>query len=63
MRKTGDKRADSIIKVEFYKEYIEGNYNCLYWIDDRKQVIDAIRQELGLIVLDVAGNTFRIKYR
>jgi predicted kinase len=58
MRRTGDKRADSIVKVELYKEYIEGKYNCLYWLDDRKQVIDALRQELGLTVLDVAGNTF-----
>jgi predicted kinase len=58
MRKTGDKRKDSIVKKEMYEEHIKGKYNVRYVIDDRKQVVDMWRQELGLTVLDVAGNTF-----
>lgn len=58
MRKTGDHRKDAIVKEEMYNEHIKGKYNCLYWIDDRKQVIDYIREKIGLTVLDVAGNEF-----
>jgi predicted kinase len=58
MRKTGDRRKDSIVKRELYETHILGRYNCLYWVDDRKQVIDMVRNELGLTVLDIAGNIF-----
>lgn len=58
MRKTGDKRKDSIIKKELYNYHINHRYNCLYWVDDRRQVIDMVRNELGLTCLDVAGNDF-----
>jgi len=57
MRKAKDKRKDSIVKEELYRKNVEGKYNVLYWVDDRKQVIDHMR-ELGLPVLDVAGHTF-----
>ena len=58
MRKTGDNRKDSIVKKEMYEKHIKENYNVLYVIDDRKQVVDMWRNEIGLIVLDVAGNQF-----
>jgi predicted kinase len=58
MRKTGNKRKDSIVKKELFEQYIKGNFNCLYWIDDRRQVIDMVRNELGICCLDVAGNNF-----
>jgi len=57
IRAEGDQRSDYIIKKELYEENIKGKYNVLYVIDDRRQVIDMWR-ELGLTVLDVAGNDF-----
>jgi predicted kinase len=57
MRKTGDKRKDADIKQEMYEKHIKGKYNVLYIVDDRKQVVDRWR-ELGLTVLDIAGNEF-----
>lgn len=58
MRRTGDKRKDSIVKKEMFDKHIRGKYNCLYWVDDRRQVIDMVRNELGICCLDVAGNNF-----
>ena len=58
MRKTGDKRKDSIVKKEMWETYIRGKFNVLYWVDDRRQVIDMVRNELGITCLDVAGNNF-----
>jgi len=57
MRKTGDKRKDSIVKEELYNEFIKNTFNVICIYDDRKQVVDKWRQ-LGLTVFDVAGNTF-----
>lgn len=39
MRKEGDYRKDSIIKEEILHNYILPNYNVLYAIDDRLQVV------------------------
>jgi len=38
MRPEGDRRKDSVIKTELYKEHIEGKFNVLGVFDDRKQV-------------------------
>jgi predicted kinase len=57
LRKEGDYRPDYEVKEEMYREHVENKYNVLWWIDDRKQVIDHMRF-MGLPVLDVAGNTF-----
>ena len=54
MRYGGDKRKDSIIKTELYKENIEGKYNVLGVFDDRLQVCRAW-YELGLPLFRV-GN-------
>jgi len=58
MRKTGDKRKDSIVKRELFDNHVAGKYNCLYWIDDRRQVIDMVRNDLRITCLDVAGHDF-----
>jgi predicted kinase len=58
MRKTGDRRKDSIVKKELFNLHIKNKYNCLYWIDDRRQVIDMVRNELGITCLDCAGHDF-----
>lgn len=39
-RKQGDQRRDSIIKEEIFWEHIEPNFNVLYAVDDRQQVVD-----------------------
>lgn len=57
IRKEKDKRPDWEVKEEIFKEGISPYYNVLYWIDDRKQVIDHMRT-IGLLVLDVAGHEF-----
>ncbi len=58
MRKTGDKRKDSIVKRELFDNYVAGKYNCMYWVDDRRQVIDMVRNDLRITCLDVAGHDF-----
>ena len=47
MRKADDIRADSIIKEEIFKEYIEPYYTVHAIIDDRKRVLRMWRR-LGL---------------
>jgi predicted kinase len=57
MRKTGDNRKDSLVKEEIYKEHILPNYFVDFVLDDRKQVVDHMR-ELGLTVFQVAPGNF-----
>lgn len=53
MRKTGDKRRDSIVKKEIYDTYIKGKYNVIAVIDDRPQVLNECWRPLGLFTFDV----------
>lgn len=48
MRKTWDKRKDSIVKKEIYEEKIKDKYNIVWVFDDRQQVVDMWRLELKL---------------
>jgi predicted kinase len=57
IRKEGDHRPDFEVKKEMYDQNIKGEYNVLYVIDDRRQVVDMWREQ-GLTVLDVARHTF-----
>jgi len=57
MRQTGDKRKDSIIKREIYNALILPKYNVKFVLDDRNQVVDAIRG-MGLPVFQVAPGNF-----
>jgi len=57
MRKTGDFRKDSIIKKEIYHEYIENQYEVLFVLDDRNQVVDMWRS-LRITCLQVAKGDF-----
>ena len=57
MRGDGDDRKDSIIKREFYDEFIKGQYNVLFVLDDRSQVVDMWRR-LGLTCLQVEYGDF-----
>lgn len=57
MRKTGDNRKDSIVKEEIYKNDIIPFYYVEFVLDDRKQVVDHLR-ELGMTVFQVAPGNF-----
>jgi len=58
MRKTKDYRKDCLIKKEIYEEYIKDNYNILFAIDDRNQVVDMWRKELNITCLQVNYGDF-----
>jgi len=58
MRPAGDKRQDRVIKGELFDKYIRNNFNvhCVY--DDRAQVVDLWRKELGLDCFQVNYGDF-----
>lgn len=58
MRPEGDNRKDSIVKRELFEEYIRDHFNVEFVLDDRNQVVDMWRNELGLKVLQVAAGDF-----
>jgi len=58
MRGADDNRKDSIVKKEMFEEHIRGKYYCEFVLDDRNQVVDMWRNELGLICLQVAEGNF-----
>ncbi len=58
MREAGDMRKDSIVKKELFDQHIRGKYNVRMVIDDRDQVVDMWRNELGLTCLQVAEGDF-----
>lgn len=58
MRAKDDNRKDNIVKRELYEQHIAGKYNVLFVLDDRDQVVDMWRNELGLTVLQVAEGDF-----
>jgi predicted kinase len=57
MRKPGDSRKDSIVKMELFNEFIRFNYNVLGVYDDRQQVVDMWRL-LGLDCFQVQPGNF-----
>jgi predicted kinase len=58
MREEGDFRKDLVIKKEMFMKYIDQQYNVLFALDDRSQVVDMWRNELGLTVFQVAEGNF-----
>ena len=52
MRKAGDSRKDAIVKSEIYHTMIKPHFHVVFWIDDRSQVVKAIR-DLGITVLQL----------
>lgn len=58
MRKKGDQRKDSIIKKELFETHIRDNFQIEVVIDDRAQVVNMWRNELGLKTLQVADGYF-----
>ena len=57
MRADGDFRPDEIVKRELFDNHVKPRYDVIGVIDDRGKVVRMWR-ELGLTVLDVAGNDF-----
>lgn len=58
MRETNDYRQDSIVKKELYEEYVKNKYYVEVWFDDRDQVVKMVREELGLLCLQVYYGNF-----
>jgi predicted kinase len=58
MRATDDNRKDYIIKRELFDKHIRGQFNVLFWLDDRNQVVDMVRHELGIPCFQVNEGDF-----
>lgn len=58
MRPTGDTRKDSIVKRELFEKHIRDHYQVLFVLDDRDQVVEMWRDELGLKCLQVEPGDF-----
>lgn len=57
MRAGDDSRKDVIVKGEIYEKYIKDQYNVLFVLDDRDQVVEFWRSQ-GLTCLQVAEGDF-----
>ena len=58
MRAEGDNRKDNIVKRELFDDHVRGRYNVMFVLDDRNQVVDLWRHELGLPCFQVAEGDF-----
>lgn len=58
MRAIGDFRKDSIVKRELYEKHIKGKYFVELVLDDRDQVVDLWRKDLGLPCFQVNYGNF-----
>lgn len=57
MRKAGDRRRDSIVKLELFDTHIRDHYNVRAVLDDRNQVVDMWRS-IGLTCCQVGEGAF-----
>ena len=57
MRTEGDYRPDYIIKQEIYEKHIKNEFDVLFAVDDRKQVVDMWRKN-GITCLQCAEGDF-----
>lgn len=58
MRKSRDSRKDSIVKREIFDNLIRDKYFIEFVLDDRNQVVDMWRQDLGLTCFQVNYGNF-----
>ena len=58
MRATGDMRKDSIVKKELFEAHVKDQFYIQFVLDDRNQVVDLWRLELGLLCLQVNYGDF-----
>ena len=57
MRRTKDFRKDAVIKTELFEAHIRGQFEVLFVLDDRNQVVEMWRA-MGLTCLQVAPGDF-----
>ena len=57
MRATGDQRKDNIVKRELFDAHVRNNYNVLFTVDDRNQVVQLWRS-MGLTCFQCAEGDF-----
>lgn len=58
MRAAGDMRSDNIVKRELYEAHIKGKYFVHMCVDDRDQVVELWRRDLGLPCVQVNFGDF-----
>ena len=58
MRPAGDNRKDAIVKRELYDLHVRDAYDVEVVYDDRNQVVEMWRNELGLPCFQVAAGDF-----
>jgi uncharacterized HAD superfamily protein len=58
MRPEGNNEKDSIIKRRMYDEYIADRYDIEFVVDDRDQVVEMWRKDLGLTCFQVDYGNF-----
>ena len=58
MRAEADSRPDWQVKGELFDAHIRNNYNIIFCLDDRDQVVDFYRKTLGLTVFQVNYGNF-----
>ncbi len=58
LRPNEDFRRDSIVKREIFETLLQGKFDVVLVLDDRNQVVQMWRHELGLTCLQVADGDF-----
>ncbi|MFY7889631.1 MAG: AAA family ATPase [Spirosomataceae bacterium] len=58
MRASGDMRKDAVVKRELYEKHVKDQFYIHFVLDDRNQVVDLWRLELGLPCLQVNYGDF-----
>jgi len=58
MRPAGNNEKDSIVKKRLFEQHIRGKYYVDFVLDDRDQVVNMWRKELGLTCLQVDYGNF-----
>lgn len=58
IRPEGDQRKDSIIKKEIFDNHIKDEYNIRFVMDDRDQVVEMWRKELGMQCIQIDYGDF-----
>jgi hypothetical protein len=58
MRPEGDNRKDSIVKRELFDTHVRNKFYIDFVLDDRDQVVDMWRNDLGLTCLQVDWGDF-----
>lgn len=58
MRPIGNNEKDAIIKRRLYDEHVAGKFDVQFVLDDRNQVVDMWRKDLGLTCFQVDYGDF-----